>query len=52
MKFVCSKCGAKYFHNSFILPPTKCRFCGGTMVKSKMTAEEFKEFYTNEENNK
>lgn len=46
MKFICNKCGAKYFHNTYMYPPPeKCRFCEGEMIKSKMTDEEFEEFY-------
>ncbi len=57
MKFVCEKCGAKYFHNFFTDPHLKmkhgCRFCGGKMVESEMTDKEFGEFYLKEnENNK
>ena len=51
MKFKCVGCGAKYFHNHYILPPPKvCRFCGKEMVKDgdgKLTPEEFGEFYLN-----
>jgi len=49
MKFKCVKCGAKYFHNFFTDPEKKmkhgCRFCGGKMVKDKITDEEFGEHY-------
>ena len=50
MKFICVKCGAKYYHNHAVMkPPTKCRFCGAEMVKDKMTSKEFNEIYLNPE---
>ena len=47
MKLKCSneKCLAEYFHNSIRSPPKTCRFCGGVMVKVRMTNKEIEEIY-------
>ena len=46
MKYKCVKCGVIYFHNHAIIPPPeKCRFCGGDMIRTKMTDKEFEEMY-------
>jgi len=44
MKFICVGCKAKYYHNSFLPPPSTCRFCGKEMIEAKMTVKDFKEF--------
>lgn len=58
MKYKCTKCKAKYFHNFFIpkedmVKDFRCRFCGAPMVKSDepITEKEFKDAYLREDDN-